>query len=305
MKKTPAKKIKPSKSVPVEVKAKDKKPAFVEAKERALSSLIEVDSKLSGSEKSRQIHRNPTTAELAQLAAALALRKDGPSFLRPYWDLIHGENDKAGKPIEPHPTTILAHESLALWEACENVLSEKIRHDAEHEWDFKDAERMELFEKGKTEALESFGPYPILFDRALEFIVGKETRKGQRNKRFSDFLEYRHELAGKPKRLMASAVRDRFDALKVSGFSMQDFKDVSETYPKWIEQLRAEQARSRGESGAAGRWPKKEAGTKKKQSKRTLDALTTRKKCSLRILPASLSICPLHPSIATLHLSIR
>lgn len=252
MKKTPAKKIKPSKSVPVEVKAKDKKPAFVEAKKRALSSLIEVDSKLSGSEKSRQIHRNPTTTELAQLAAALALRKDGPSFLRPYWDLIHGENDKAGKPIEPHPTTILAHESLALWEACENVLSEKIRHDAEHEWDFKDAERMELFEKGKTEALESFGPYPILFDRALEFIVGKETRKARRNKKFSDFLEYRHKLPGKPKRLMASAVRDRFDALKVSGFTRETFQKETELYQEWDKQRKRKKAKDAAET----RWAK-------------------------------------------------
>ncbi|MST00642.1 MAG: hypothetical protein EXS29_04960 [Pedosphaera sp.] len=242
MKKNPAKKIKPSKSVPAKGKARAKRPEFINwgetLDEQTLQLRLEAEGKLFSELKSvpeqlRQVRRAPTTAELAQLAAALALRKEGSSFSAPVLDEIHCEMDEEGNPIELCPVRALAQEAFDLWTACGDVLVEGIQRHV------KMVEDGEVWPSEADEAeqnlltakfLERFGTFPIPFDRALKGIIWEETSKAVRRERFHDMvcISLGNEEKKKPE-----AERE-ITRLEAAGFDHFDFGRFCGMYSAWV-----------------------------------------------------------------------
>ena len=192
--------------------------------------------------------RDPTTAELAQLAVALPPLKGRDSLLDE-WEqeryLNQNDDGLDGSSCSFSPTQILAREALALWESCSNLLRDERERELREE---KTRIQLAIFERDAIPChpfldpfIQTGGPFP--FEEALKALIGEKTRQGDRYRKLRDFLRH-HFKESQPKGgEIESKVDADFAQLKKEGFSREEFRSAKEKFDKWRTEQRKAQAR--------------------------------------------------------------
>lgn len=209
-------------------------------------------------------HHSPSTDELAQLAAVLALKKDTITFLSEKEQEQMGLDNLEFGPrrTTTAPALRLAREALVLWNSCEHVLkNEKHREGKNVLADDRDVAYREMMvqEIGEDAYYRVNEPksFPVLFDHALELIVGKAPRVADRHKNFRDFLRNFYKERGKEEIAIESLAAEKFAALKADGFGEEPFRLVKTLFENW----KAEQRKKKATHAGKKRW--EEAKNKK------------------------------------------
>lgn len=235
MKAKPTKKTKPGKRIPIKEESGDKKSS------RATT--------ISGAPEPQRVMRPPTTAELAQLAAALPPLKGRASLLAEweqerYFDLDGAAPD--GPPFSLSPTQILAREALVLWESCWNLLRD------ERDRELREGKTRILVESLERTALP-YHPYldpfqqvkgPFLFEEALKALVGGQTRRAERYGIFRNYLRHHFKESQSEGGGIEAKVEAMLAQLKANGFPSQErLCRTKEMLDEWRNAQRKAQAR--------------------------------------------------------------
>ncbi len=268
MKTKPKQKTKAGGAVPAK---KPTLPEILEANDVQYERLrLEAMEKLSSgpestAERLSRAGRNPTVAELAQLAATLALRKGGPSLLSP---LILREKHQLNARVHT-----LAAEALNLWEACSYAVSQLIENEA---LDLKESslEEVDVENEGAQniinaargldeKALAQFGPYPISFERALRLIMGERVPACSRADVIREALWFATNRKGD---CLPASDPDEYIRQLQLGVSWEHLLGLEYRYRGWQKETEAERKRDQGRKNAQKRWGKSVGRQKEEKS---------------------------------------
>ena len=182
--------------------------------------------------------RFPTIFELTQIAAVLAQG----NYCQKFW------SDYEGSETDFSP----ANTAYYLWEHCGRILDDKI---GEAIYYAKMAQEPDPEPPDIPSWLwaTSEEKFPLDFDRALEYIVGKKIRKGDRYAQFRAFMraQIKDPTIEEEKRM--AIVTKRFTELKTGGFSRESFERAGGLFDQW----KANQAKDKARKAAEKRWEKK------------------------------------------------
>lgn len=177
--------------------------------------------------------RQPTHFELAQIAA-----------------LLNGNNNRAGL-IPNHLQGVIENEdklfvtdaALGLWQRCGQTQRERLEYDARL---LAYGNSPEFF----TSVWALAEGFPLRFDSALKYIVGKTIRRGYRHKRFHAFLRATIPGPKAKEEERDSIAANRISELKKTGFSQQCFEEMKQLFNRWD----ANQAKEKASAAARKRW---------------------------------------------------
>ncbi|MBI4325265.1 MAG: hypothetical protein HY674_08380 [Chloroflexi bacterium] len=165
----------------------------------------------------------PTTFELAQIAAALA----------------------NGQPLNPLTAPLLAKQALCLWEACNDSLDGKPKGMAAVQAAFKK----------QHDAIAAAAPkpskYPVPLDEVLRLTVGGQYR-GDRLRTYRKFLRESGIIQPPPDQ---SQVADILARQRRFGISEQDYAQLCHEVMQWLRQDRRATAQKNARQAARKRWP--------------------------------------------------
>ena len=185
-----------------------------------------------------EAHRFPTIFELTQITAILS----AGTYWKHYWDESEG----------PEEHWSVAAAAASMWEHCGRILDDKIgsaiyyAEMAQH----PDPEPPDIPNWLWATNEEKF---PLDFDKALEYIIGKKIRKADRYTQFRAFMraQIKDPTIEEEKRMVI--VTRRFTELKTGGFSQESFERAGGLFDQW----KAIQAKEKARKAAAARWGKK------------------------------------------------
>lgn len=196
---------------------------------------------------------DPTTAELAQLAAALPPLKGRDSLLDE-WEqeryLNQNDDGLDGSSCSFSPTQILAREALALWESCSNLLRDERERELREEKTGIQLAKLERDAIPCHPFLDPFqqtgGPFP--FEEALKALIGEKTRRTDRYRIFRNYLRHHFKVSKTKGKEIESKVDAKFTQLNEDGFtSPERFRRLKEKIDKWRTELRKSKARHAAE----------------------------------------------------------
>lgn len=215
------------------VKAKAAKNSSPPAAAAAADPTIEAWKK-----EKNEAHRFPTIFEMTQIAAVLAQG----NYCQKYW------SDYEGSETDFSPANTAYH----LWEHCGRILDDKI---GEAIYYSEMAQQLDPEPPDIPSWLWAINEekFPLDFDKALEYIVGKKTRKGDRYAQFRAFMraQIKDPTIEEEKRM--AIVTRRFTELKTGGFSRESFERAGGLFDQW----KANQAKEKARKAAKKRWEKK------------------------------------------------
>ena len=181
--------------------------------------------------------RFPTIFELTQITAILS----NGDFWKDSWDESSG----------PKEEWSVAAAAFVMWENCGQVLANEIDREIFY---------AEMAQQPDPEPPDipnwvwatSEEEFPLDFDKALEYIVGKKIRKGDRYAQFRAFMraQIKDPTIEEEKRM--AIVTRRFTELKTGGFSRESFERAGGLFDQW----KANQAKEKARKAAIKRWEK-------------------------------------------------
>ena len=182
--------------------------------------------------------RFPTIFELTQIAAILS----AGNHWKEYWHESDG----------PREEWSVAAAAASMWEHCGRILDDKIGRAIYYSEMAQDPGPVfpDIPDWLWASSEEKF---PLDFDKALEYIVGKKIRKGDRYAQFRAFMraQIKDPTIEEEKRM--AIVTRRFTELKTGGFSRESFERAGGLFDQW----KANQAKEKARKAAEKRWEKK------------------------------------------------
>lgn len=185
----------------------------------------------------REARRFPTVFELTQITAILS----AGTYWQEYWHESDG----------PKEQWSVAAAAASIWEHCGRILDDKIGR-AIYCAEMAQEPDLEPLDIPNWLWARNEEKFPLDFDKALEYIVGKKVRKPDRYAQFRAFMraQIKDPTIEEEKR-MAIATR-RFTELKTGGFSQESFERAGGLFDQW----KAIQAKEKARKAAAARWGK-------------------------------------------------
>lgn len=181
--------------------------------------------------------RFPTIFELTQIAAILS----AGNHWKEYWHESDGPQDEWS----------VAAAAASMWEHCGRILDDKIGRAIYYA---KMAQEPEPDPQAPSLLwVLQANEFPMNFDKALEYIVGKKVRKADRYAQFRAFMRARIQNPTIDEEGRMAIVTKRFNELKTNGFSSDSFKRAVELFSQW----KVFQAKDKARKAAEKRWEKK------------------------------------------------
>ena len=182
-----------------------------------------------------EAHRFPTIFELTQIAAILS----AGTYWKDYWHESDGPKEKWS----------VAAAAASMWEHCGRILDDKISS-AIYYSEMAQEPDLELHDIPSWLWATSEENFPLDFDKALEYIVGKKVRKPDRYAQFRAFMgaQIKDPTIEEEKRM--AIVTKRFTELKTGGFSQESFERAGKLFEQW----KANRAKDKARKAAEKRW---------------------------------------------------
>ena len=141
-----------------------------------------------------------------------------------------------------------------MWEHCGRILVDKIDLQIKLAEipDENISESIDTFENIFIWALQN-EKFPIEFDKALKFIIGKKIRKPDRYAQFRAFMRALIKDPTMEEEKRVAIAEKRFIELKEQGFSTESFEKAGKMFDAW----KATQASQKAHSAAMARWKNK------------------------------------------------
>jgi len=186
----------------------------------------------------REASRFPTIFELTQIAAILS----AGTYWKQYWHESDG----------PKEDWSVAAAAASMWEHCGRILDDKIGS-AIYYGEIVQQPDPEPPDMPNWMWATNQEDFPLEFDKALEYIVGKKVRKSDRYAQFRAFMRAQIKDPTMEEEKRMEIVTRRFTELKTGGFSLESFKRAGGLFDEW----KAGQAKEKARKAAAARWAKK------------------------------------------------